>query len=332
MNTILESTLTNLQDLTIKAAQAEVVAWQGREALRLENGLALIPGRRLIDASIEVLIGADGPAYPGIAARVVDVLNHELAYAVPHVSGQWDALQYDPVFHGSNTWQIYHGPSYQHATQVPTRRWFRLKADFCGSRAAFSVDGQPPLVVEGLAHPAQAGLLGLWTFRPAYFCDLRVATCDGLDSPPVEPPAIPEGTVEAWFAEGYGVVTCEPHGVLNLNRYLPAALGEIRLTRRFETAAEGTARFEFGLSDTLCLELDGQVIFSGEHTFQGFADRASRGYSELGTESVQQVLEPGPHALTATLGVSEGFGWGLALAAHWSEGDQGLRWLPVELS
>jgi len=47
-----------------------------------------------------VLIGADEPAYPGIAFRVADVLNFELAYAVPHVSGQWDALQYDPVFHG----------------------------------------------------------------------------------------------------------------------------------------------------------------------------------------------------------------------------------------
>jgi hypothetical protein len=100
----------------------------------LENGLALIPGRRTTDASIEVLIGADGPAYPGVAFRVADVLNFELAYASPHVSGEWDALQYDPVFHGSNTWQVYHGPGYQRATQVPTGRWFRLKVDFYGDR------------------------------------------------------------------------------------------------------------------------------------------------------------------------------------------------------
>lgn len=117
MTTLYEKPLIDLSDLEIRAEQAEVVTWQGREALRLENGLALVPGHRIADGSIEVLIGADGPAYPGIAFRAADVLNFELAYAVPHVSGQWDALQYDPVFHGSNTWQVYHGPSYQRAAQ-----------------------------------------------------------------------------------------------------------------------------------------------------------------------------------------------------------------------
>jgi len=293
----------------------------------LENGLALVPGHRATDASIEVLMGADGPAYPGVAFRLADVLNFELAYAVPHVSGQWDALQYDPVFHGSNTWQVYHGPSYQRATQVPAGRWFRLKVDFHGARAAVSVDGQPPLVVERLAHPTEAGLLGLWTYRPAYFCDLRVSTGDGLDIPQGEMPSAAEGTVEAWFMEGYGVVVCEPNGVLNLNRYLPISLGEARLTRRFEMSEEGAVRFEFGFSDALSLELDGQVIFSGEHTFKGFEDRAARGYAELGMQSLQQGLSPGRHYLTAVLQVSEPFGWGLALAVH----GEGLHWLPVEL-
>jgi len=224
--------------------------------------------------------------------------------------------------------QLYHGPSYQGATQVPTGRWFRLKVDFRGARAAVSVDGPPPLVVERLAHPAAAGLFGLWTYRPAYFCDLRVSTCDGLDISQGEMPSAAEDAVGAWFVEGYGVVTCEPNGVLNLNRYLPISLGEVRLTRRFETQG-GKVTFEFGFSDALSLELDGQVIFSGENTFQGFADRAARGYAELGTQSIQQVLKPGPHRLTAALQVREPFGWGLALAAHGEKGE--LRWLPVEL-
>lgn len=327
MATLLEDTLISLPDLEIHAAQAEIVTWQGCEALRLENGLALLPGHRTTDASIEVLIGADGPAYPGVAFRVADVLNFELAYAVPHVSGEWDALQYDPVFHGSNTWQVYHGPSYQRAAQVPTGRWFRLKVDFCGDQATVSVNGQPPLVVERLARPTVTGPFGLWTYRPAYFCDLRVSTCGGLDIPRREMPSAAEGTVEAWFVEGYGVVPCEPNGVINLNRYLPISLGDVRLTRRFDTPEGGAVTFEFGFSDGLSLELDGRAIFSGENTFKGFADRAARGYAELGMQSLQQVLAPGTHCLTAVLQVSEPFGWGLALAAH----GKGLRWLPVEL-
>jgi hypothetical protein len=202
-----------------------------------------------------------------------------------------------------------------------------LKVDFCDDRAAVAVDGQPPLVVEKLAYPTRDGLFGLWTFRPAYFCDLCVSTCDGLDASRGETPSIAEEVVQSWFVEGYGVVTCEPNGVLNLNRYLPASLEEVRLIRRFEMAEEGKVTFEFGFSDALSLELDDQAIFGGEHTFKDFEDRASRGYPELGQQSLQQKLAAGTHHLAATLRVSEPFGWGLSLAAR---GD-GLRWLPVEL-
>jgi hypothetical protein len=323
----MQHALTTLSDLNIRAARAEIVTWQGRAALRLEDGLALLPARPTLDASVAVWVGADGPAYPGVAFRLADLLNFELAYAVPHVSGQWDALQYDPVFHGSNTWQLYHGPGYQSAAQLPLGGWFRLKVDYCGARATVAVDDQPPLVVERLAHPAAAGRIGLWTFRPAYFCDLRVSPCDELALPPGEMPTPAGATVGAWFAEGFGVVTCEPNGVLNLNRYLPASIGAVRLARRFELAQAGEVLFEFGFSDELSLELDGEELFSGEHTFHGFADRPSRGYAEPGLASVRPMLPPGAHHLVAELRVTEGFGWGLVLAAR----GEGLHWLSVEL-
>ena len=327
MPPLLNDRLTGLDDLEVRAQQSDIVSWQGRQALRLENGLALVRDLRMEDGIIEVMIGTDGPAYPGIAFRVADVLNYELAYAVPHVSGQWDALQYDPVFLGSNTWQLYHGPGYQQTAQVPTGRWFALRVAFCGQRAILSVDGQPPLVVERLAREVSPGQLGLWTFRPAYFSDLRVSRCQGLDVPSGEMAAVPEGAVDGWFVEGYGVLPCEPHGLLNLNRYLPVSLGEVRLIRRFEMAESGIIRLDFGFSDALSLELDDEVVFSGENTFQGFADRAARGYVEPGHSSVQRALETGTHCLAATLKVNEGFGWGLVLATH----GQGSRWLPAEL-
>jgi hypothetical protein len=273
------------------------------------------------------MIGVDGPAYPGVAFRLADTLNYELAYPVPHVSGQWDALQYDPVFHGSNTWQIHHGPAYQRAADTPVGRWFQLRVDFCGERAAISVDGHPPLVVERLARPVAEGMLGLWTYLPAHFCDLRVSSCDGSEIPPGEVPVAPDGSVESWFVEGYGVAACEPNGAVNLNRYLPSTLKEARLVRRFEMDAAGEVLLNFGFSDVLSLELDGQVVFQGENTFKGFADRASRGYVDTDAHSLALAVDAGPHVLAATLGVKEGFGWGLALSAR---GD-GLRWMAPEL-
>ncbi len=322
----MEDTLINLHNLEIHAEQAEVVTWQGREAVRLENGLALVPKNTLKNACIEVQIGTDGPAYPGMAFRVADVQNYELAYAVPHVSGQWDALQYDPVFHGSNTWQVYHGPGYQREAQVPTGQWFQLKVDYCENKGVVSVDGQPPLTMTELAHPVMEGRFGLWTFRPAYFSDFRVSTCEELAMSNAEVLSIAEDVVETWFIEGYGAVACEPNGVVNLNRFFSTSLKKARLVRRFEMSEEGEIIFDFGFSDVITLDLDGEEIFKGKNTFAGFTDRAARGYAELGMESVRKALAPGIHSLVAELEVCEGFGWGLVLAAS----GQGLRWLPVD--
>jgi hypothetical protein len=322
----MENTLINLHELEIHAEQAEFVTWQGHEALRLENGLALIPEKRLKNASVEVQIGADNPAYPGVAFRVADVLNYELAYAVPHASGLWDSLQYDPVFHGSNTWQMYYGPGYQQEAQVPTGQWFHFKLDYCKDRGTVSVDGGSPLVMTELAHPMEMGRFGLWTFRPAYFSDLRVSACEELSIPEATVANIAEGVIENWFVQDYGVVACEPNGVVNLNRCFPTCMKKARLMRRFEISKETEIKFEFGFSDLLKLALDDEEIFSGVNTFTGFADRTARGYAELGMGSLRQILPPGNHNLTADLEVSEGFGWGLVLTAR----GKGIRWLPAE--
>jgi hypothetical protein len=256
MATPSERLVVDVGCLQIQATRAEIVTWQGREALRLEDGIALIPDSQALDGSIELLIGVEGPAYPGVAFRVADVRNFELAYPTPHASGQWDALQYDPVFHGSNTWQIYHGPSYQRTAQVPIGSWFRFKVDFCGNRAAFSVDDQPPRVVEWLARPAAEGMFGLWTYRPAYFCDLSASTCDELDIPRGTIPGAAEHVLGAWFIQDYGVADCEANGAINVNRYLPVSMGSVRLTRQFEMLNASEIALQFGFSDALSLELD----------------------------------------------------------------------------
>ena len=158
MAVIYEREVPNPDELFVCDPQPEICEWQGRQALQLSGqgaSLLVVPDLFLEQGWIEIDIGADGVAFPGLAFRVLDRLNYELAYIQPHTSGQWDALQYDPVFHGSNTWQLYHGPGYQRATQVPTGRWFRLGVDVCGDRVAVAVDGQPPLIVRWVPRDAR---------------------------------------------------------------------------------------------------------------------------------------------------------------------------------
>jgi len=321
------STIVDLGDLEMYAAQGERVTWQGREALRLESGLALVPTYHLPNPVIEVLVGVEGPAYAGVAFRIADVLNYELAYAVPHASGQWDALQYDPVWRGSNSWQLHYGPGYQGSAQVPIGEWFRLRVAVDETRAAISVDDQPPLVVEALARPVISGLCGLWTYRPACFAGLRIATGEAREMARGVVPIPPPGAVSAWFLEDYGALRCEANGALNICRELPISVGTARLHRRLAMPRDGILALEFGFSDTLALELDGELIFEGENTFMGMTDRAARGYAELGTHAVKRPVAAGVHRLTAKVGVKESFGWGLVLTALADD----LEWLPVEL-
>jgi hypothetical protein len=317
--------LTDPTRLDIHAAEAEAVTWGDRPALRLVNGLVMVPDLELADATFEVRIAAEGSAYPGIAFRIADRANYELGYAQPHTSGQWDAIQYDPVFHGSNTWQVYHGPAFQKRATVPTGAWFTLHVDVQGERAAFTVDGQPPLIVDPLAHTPRRGLVGLWTYLPAFFSDFRVAPCESFPAGTAESADSPAGAVDVWFLEGFGRVACEPHGILNLNRYVPLALGEARLTRPFEMLAEDAVELVFGFSDDLTLRVDDQVVFQGQRTFTGMQDYAGRGYVEPDAHRLRPTLPPGLHMLSAVLKTTEGFGWGLSLSLR---GDH-VRLLPV---
>lgn len=315
----------NLDELEVHAAAADVVSWGGRGALRLENGLAMIRDLVVQDGALEVDLGTDGPAYPGIAFRAADPRNFELVYVQPHTSGQWDAVQYDPVFHGVNTWQIFNGPRYQGQATIPSSAtWVTLRLDVLGSRVAVTIGDQRPLVVDRLAHGFPSGRIGVWTYRAAYFSAIRLGAPDPSRLGPASaPPVLAEGTVRQWWLAGYGPVSVEENGTLNLNRYLPGGSGsEATLRSDFLAVGAGTLVLRFGFSDELDLFVDDARVFTGSHRFTGFQDRRSRGYVEPGANEVRVPVSSGQHVLVAKLKASEPFGWGMALSLH---GEGGTR-------
>jgi hypothetical protein len=325
---IYTSDLTDLRWLEAKAASASPATFKSRNGVRLQDGMILVPNLDLTSAVVEVEIAAPGPCYPGVAFRIADEANFELAYGTPHASGLWDALQYDPVFRGSNTWQIHHGPGFQKKTSIPVGEWYGLRLEFSEDKACLSVGGQPPLVVPRLARTTESGPVALWTYRPAYFRDLKVYEGSAVDASPAQDsiPAPPPNTVTEWTVRGHGVVACEPHGILLLNRYFDMSLKEITLLRAFTLDREIEVEMGFGFSDDLSLAVDGEIVFAGANTFRGFADRASRGYVEHGANRFSRALAAGRHELSAKVRTTEGFGWGLAFRLS---GD-GLELLPAE--
>jgi len=317
--------LDDLDGLEILAATAQIVEQDQGKTLELD-GMVLIPDLELENAGIEVEIYAPGPCYPGIVFRFADLQAFELAYAVPAVSGQCDAIQYDPVFNRSNTWQLHTGPAYQKQATVPTGEWFALRIDVVGNRASIQVGNQPPLVVETLSHGSRAGRIGLWTFRPARFRNLRVMSPRSLDELAGESPKAPCGTIDAWLLQGTGGVTCEPNGVLNLNRYRASADKEARLVRRFSLDDDTDLELTFGYSDELRLFLDGELLYVGGNTFSGFENYEARGWVRPESNRLVRRTGAGDHTLEAELRATEPFGWGLIVKL----GGGDVTFLPVE--
>jgi hypothetical protein len=329
MAKIYECDFPNLENLFIRDLNPSIEQWQDRKALRMSGEgacLLLIPDLELAKGQVAVDIAAERAAYPGIAFRVQDSLNYELAYAQPHTSGKWDAIQYDPVFHGSNTWQLYHGPGSQQVAEVPQGNWFRFRVGFHNQRAIIQVNEQDPLIVSELAHHSTSGLVGLWTYQPAYFSNLEI-----FDDPPQEIHRVisvnketDPGVITQWWLEGFGRVESEPGGILNLNRYLPVWVSEVKLSRDFEMVEDGELRIEFGFSDDLILQIDGEPIFTGEHIFKSSPTWEDSGYVSLENELDHQ-LNKGIHQLTAVLKSREHFGFGITLSLDGAD----YRILPI---
>lgn len=322
---LLMHSLDSLDGLEAHSATAQIVEEAGGRVLELD-GMVLIPDLKLENVGIEVEILAPAPCYPGVVFRCSDPQNFELAYAVPVASGQSDAIQYDPVFNGSNTWQLHTGPAYQRQAAVPTGEWFALRVDVGGGRSAIQVGDQPPLVVERLSHGKTSGRIGLWTFRPALFRDLRVTTPCSLEGLSGESPQAPAGAIEAWRIQGSGSVTSEPSGVVNLNRHGVNPDAEARLSRSFAADSETDLKIAFGFSDDLVLSLDGEMLFRGMNTFSGFENQATRGWVLPESNSLIRRVGSGRHRLEAVLRATEPFGWGLIVTLA---GD-GIRLLPVD--
>lgn len=319
MSLIYDCDLPDPQTVYLRDPAWSIVEWAGRRALRLSGQgacLLVVPDLSLEYGRIEVDISSAGAAYPGLVFHLLDSLNYELAYAQPHTSGSWDSLQYDPVFHGSNTWQLYHGLAYQKTAELPLGAWFHLCLSFQAERAMIQVGDQEPLVISRLAQPQTRGLTGLWSYLPAYFANLRI--WDDLPEFPDPkflplPAPVPAGTLTEWFLDGYGVVSTEPSGILNLNRYLPVSVTEARLTRSILMRSDAQLTFNLGFSDQLSLQMDDELIFSGQNTWHDTPRWSERGYVTP-QHTVTQRLTRGAHLLSARLQASEAFGFGLSMS------------------
>lgn len=190
--------------------EARTAEYQGRKCLFLNGGAATLKDFELRDGVVDVDVATPASrGFFGIQFRI-DGENAEWVYLRQHKSGLPDAMQYTPVLNTGLNWQIYNGPGFTGAADIPKDVWFHLRLEVVGAQAKFYVSdmGKPALVMNDLKSGVQKGQVALAVLTGAtYFSNFEIR-----NTPEAawerRPPPMPPGTLSKWsLSPSYDALT-----------------------------------------------------------------------------------------------------------------------------
>jgi hypothetical protein len=182
--------------------QAKPSEYQSRKCLFLEGGAAILKDFEMRDGVLDVDVATPANrGFFGFDVRIdADGKNYEEIYLRQHKSGLPDAMQYTPVLNTGRNWQIYNGPGFTGAVDIPKDVWFHLRLEVTGAQAKLYVKDmdKPALVMDDLKSGVQKGQVALYVLTGAtYFSNFEVRTTP--DAPwERHLPAMPAGTLTKW--------------------------------------------------------------------------------------------------------------------------------------
>jgi len=221
--------------------------YQGRKSLFLSGGaFAHLKELEFEDGTIEVDVAAStARAFLGVVFRFRSREEHEIFYLRPQKSGLPDATQYTPAFNGAHPWQLYSGPGFTAAAEIPRTRWLHVRLEIEGLKGRVYLDNspEPVLVINDLKRGYGKGSVGLWgSALGGHFSDFKFTTArPAEDRPPQRIPTPPPGLLTKWeLSEAFDTaektleslpaasemkamrwqaVTAEPPGMVVIDRY-----------------------------------------------------------------------------------------------------------------
>lgn len=141
--------------------EARTTDYQGRKCLFLNGGGATLKNFELRDGVVDVDVATPASrGFFGIQFRIDrEGKNAEWVYLRQHKSGYPDAMQYTPVLNTGLNWQIYNGPGFTGAIDIPKDVWFHLRLEISGAQAKLYVKDmdRPALVMNDLKSGVQKG-------------------------------------------------------------------------------------------------------------------------------------------------------------------------------
>lgn len=182
--------------------QARPAEYKGRKCLFLDGGAAVLSDYVMRDAVVDVdVVTPANRGFFGIQFRISsDGANSEWVYLRQHKSGLPDAIQYTPVLNTGLNWQIYNGPGFTGAVEIPRDTWFHLRLEVAGAQGRLYVKDmdKPALVMSDLKSGIQKGQVGLYCLTGAtYFSNFEIKMTPDAAWERSLPP-VPPGTLTRW--------------------------------------------------------------------------------------------------------------------------------------
>jgi len=225
--------------------EARASEYLGRKCLLLDGGAASVKELEMRDGVIDVDVATPAArGFFGIQFRIAtDGTSGEWIYLRQHKSNAPDAMQYTPVLNTGLNWQLYNGPGFTGAVDIPKGEWFHLRVEVTGAQAKLFVKDMsvPALVMNDLKSGNQTGQVALAVLTGAtYFSNFELRSTPAVPWVRHEPP-MPPGTLANWSlspaydalarnlekplapSESGGMqwqeVKAEPPGIVAINRY-----------------------------------------------------------------------------------------------------------------
>jgi hypothetical protein len=182
--------------------QAKVVDYLARKALLLDGGAAILKDFEMRDAVIDLDVATPAArGFFGLQFRLdKDEANGEWVYLRQHKSTYPDAMQYTPVLNTGANWQIYNGPGFTGAVEIPRNEWFHLRLEVTGAQAKLYVKdmSKPALLIDDLKSGMQKGQFALHDLIGAtYFSNFEIRTTPDVPWQRHLPP-MPPNTLTQW--------------------------------------------------------------------------------------------------------------------------------------
>jgi hypothetical protein len=182
--------------------RAKVTEYRGRRCISLDGGEASLKDFEMRDGVIDMEVAT--PAARGFFGPLFRVADEgrtgEWIYLRQHKSGQPDAMQYTPVLNTGLNWQIYNGPGFTGALDIPIGAWFHMRLEVAGAQAKLFVKDmdKPVLVMDDLKSGVQKGGIAFASLTgETCLADFQVRTTP--DAPWQRRwPAMPAGTLVRW--------------------------------------------------------------------------------------------------------------------------------------